>query len=919
MNRIAQFRNPTQWLLRPLLALVAFSLPLFPVAAQAPGYATLPGHVARSLANAKQLPHDPQKDEEQMTITIVLNLSDPKGAKALEEEYITPTSPNYHKSISPAEFSTRFGPSQEAWDALLDYVRQNGFILTYGADNRRIMSVTGTRAQVQSAFGVVIDNYQLGERTFHAIANDPVVPAEIAPSILHVGGLSNLARPHNAVLVEDPAVIKTAYNSEAPAMPGNVDGSGQTVALVSYDLFEFTDVGNWLNLVAGLPASTINNLSVLAFNGGAEGSGCTATDAVCGASEELLDIAAIWSVAPGAKILVFSSRIQYTDYTTLISYPINYLASHYSTAGATLAITDIACEDDLGSADAATIDALAADARLNGISVFAGSGDNGASCVDSNGTYGNSAAVPADSPNVIAVGGTTLQVISTSDFTYDSESWWSSTKGSGGYGISQFFPEPSYQAKLLPGQTGRSIPDLSMTVGPIAICQATPTVTPNCGDNNHPDTVVGGTSLSTPLVAGVWALAEQARADAGLSALSPAGDYFYSHRGGLHDFSTFAAPGNDFQHVGLGSPNVADMVAIAVPPRIDSFFPTTGPASGGTTVTLVGAGFIGVKEITVGGSPVNALNTYPLSDTELTFVTPVAPSSTAAIKVITAGGTATSPGLFGYVPSISSITPGAGPFEGGITVTVSGKGLSAALTFEFPSALYQASNVVCSSPESCTMTIPAHVSGKVNVVAVASFAVSNAVAFEYQPASITFVSPLIGPTSGGLQITITGTSLAAGLTTVNFGSLPPVAVSSCSADRTFCFLTSPAHAAGSVPLSVTVHGTTLKYAQPFTFEAFPTITGISPASANPGAVVTLTGTGFSTTPGQTIFSFFAISVSGTCSSPTQCTAVVPSETLGTAQSTAVTVTVNGNTSLDSVNFYYATLIKPPPCKGTTCS
>jgi hypothetical protein len=133
-------------------------------------------------------------------------------------------------------------------------------------------------------------------------------------------------------------------------------------------------------------------------------------------------------------------------------------------------------------------------------------------------------------------------------------------------------------------------------------------------------------------------------------------------------------------------------------------------------------------------------------------------------------------------------------------------------------------------------------------------------------------------------------------------------------------LTTPPHAAGKVHLTVTVDGiTSAPSTNEFTFVVFPTVTGISPSSADAGAVVTLTGTSFSTTAGQTTFTFFGIPVAGTCSSTTQCTAVVPFEVDGTAQTTAVPVTVNGITSLDYVVFSYKNKIPVPPCKGHLCS
>lgn len=677
---------------------------------------------------------------------------------------------------------------------------------------------------------------------------------------------------------------------------------------------------NWLNFW-GLPDSLLSNVSTLAILGGATASGCLPTDGGCGATESLLDIAAVMSIAQDAKIRIYATQTS-TDYTSALTTAINDLAYSRSTPGAVFAVTSVECEGDLSPSDTKSIDTLAANTMLSGLSVFAGSGDQGANC-DGSGSYNGKILGPADSPHVVAVGGTILAVNNYTD-TYNSETWWcciGNTGGAGGYGVSQFFPEPTYQAKLYPGAGGRSIPDVAMSVGPFIICQAIPTDPMNCASQPG-GTIVAGTSLSTPLFAAAWALANQATLDAGNTPWSPANGYFYSHTGGLHSPSTFAggvAAGNIFQHVGLGSPDIARMISIAVPPRMDSFSPKHGWNTGGTLVTVTGAGFIDISEVTVGGYAVSNLSIE--SDTKISFYTPPAHSATAAIEIVTPGGTATFSTPFWYAPSVFNVTPTSGPFEGGTTITVTGAALSAELTFQFGSSLYTATDVTCSTSQTCTMTTPAHAIGTVDVVAVSPWASSTLVAadkFKYLGPWVSSISPLVGPTVlPGVQVTIQGISLAAGLTTVNFGSLP-VPVSSCSSDHTYCFLTSPKHGTGSVPLSVTVHGTTLTYPQPFTFEVFPTITGISPSRANAGALVTLTGTGFSTVAGQTTFSFFAISVPGACSSTTQCTAVVPTETLGTAQTTAVMATVNGNTSLDSVTFSYATLVKPPPCKGTTC-
>ena len=118
-----------------------------------------------------------------------------------------------------------------------------------------------------------------------------------------------------------------------------------------------------------------------------------------------------------------------------------------------------------------------------GVTFLAATGDNGAP-----GSY------PAFSPNVVAVGGTTLQNLdSNGDYPgtgTDGEIGWS---GSGG-GISQYEPEPSYQQSVQ--NTGlRTVPDISADADPnTGVAVYDPynfgTVTP-WGD-------VGGTSLSSP-------------------------------------------------------------------------------------------------------------------------------------------------------------------------------------------------------------------------------------------------------------------------------------------------------------------------------------------------------------------------------------------------------------------------------------
>ena len=156
--------------------------------------------------------------------------------------------------------------------------------------------------------------------------------------------------------------------------------------------------------------------------------------------------------------------------------------------------------------DEAAYDALLV---VPGVTFVASTGDYGAADPE----------YPAYSPNVVAVGGTTL--VLNADASYQSEVGWgydSSSQGTligSGGGISQFESEPAYQ-QAVQSTGGRTTPDVSLVADPATGAWIADPY--NLPDTN-PFEVVGGTSLSAPAWAGLLALTNQARADAGEAAL----------------------------------------------------------------------------------------------------------------------------------------------------------------------------------------------------------------------------------------------------------------------------------------------------------------------------------------------------------------------------------------------------------------
>jgi subtilase family serine protease len=181
-------------------------------------------------------------------------------------------------------------------------------------------------------------------------------------------------------------------------------------------------------------------------------------------------------------------------------------------------------------------------AAAEGIGVYFSSGDDG----DETDNFGYATTEwPASSPWVTAVGGTSLGIDAanrrvletgwgTSNYACDTSkqvcartSW---LYGAGG-GVSQLFPAPSYQSSL--GLSGRGVPDVAAVADPQTGLLVGQTQT--FPDGTYYDEYrIGGTSLASPLFAGIMALVDQA---AGY-AHGFANPVFYAHPNAFYDVTS---------------------------------------------------------------------------------------------------------------------------------------------------------------------------------------------------------------------------------------------------------------------------------------------------------------------------------------------------------------------------------------------
>jgi hypothetical protein len=320
--------------------------------------------------------------------------------------------------------------------------------------------------------------------------------------------------------------------------------------------------------------------------------------------------------------------------------------------------------------------------------------------------------------------------------------------------------------------------------------------------------------------------------------------------------------------------------------------PSSGPASGGNSVTIIGTNFTGATEVKFGSTSATGFRVN--SETSITATSP-AGTGTVDVRVTTPEGTSAtgSADQFTYVPApaVTNVNPSSGPAAGGTSVTITGTNLTGASAVKFGST--PAAGFEVKSATSVTATSPAG-AGTVDVTVTTRSGTSPANPpadqFNYVPApAVTNVNPSSGPAAGGTSVTITGTNLT-GASAVKFGSTPAAGFEVKSA--TSVTATSPA-GAGSEDVTVTTpSGTSATGPAADWFSYVPSVIKVEPSSgpASGGTPVIITGTGFTA---ATTVKFGAISATWIIvTSSSSITATSPAGT-GTVD---VSVTTSGGTS-----------------------
>jgi hypothetical protein len=475
------------------------------------------------------------------------------------QELTNPASPQFRRFLTADEWNARFAPTVQDEDAVLTWARSQGLRITQRWPNRLLVDVEATVDTIEKALNVTINNYALDGYTYFSNEREPSIPANLALLVRSIGGLNNLPemqpanvhgkqppgpiyRPGPVVGVGhsrradgdraklpapsnanegpapnftnnflDPTDIYTsnAYNYTALQNQGHCcnpfhDAGGSppesSIALATFGNLRFngTDFPDMLGFHNQYPYLAYN-VTTITVNGGPAACTVTATQSCANDGETALD--AEWSTATSNSFGSFLDTAHVYVYQSSGSAEDMYNAM-LNDGHARIFSTSWSCTENAGCASSSTMDT-----RHNIFNAMAGqgwtmmtaSGDRGATddCSTTSVSY------PASDPDVIGVGGTLLTLFN--DGTFSSEVSWtggtsanscSGNNGGSGGGCSAHFSAPNFQSgsSQVCGSGSRSVPDISLNAA--------------AGQNyffNGSLSGVGGTSISSPMLAGFFA------------------------------------------------------------------------------------------------------------------------------------------------------------------------------------------------------------------------------------------------------------------------------------------------------------------------------------------------------------------------------------------------------------------------------
>jgi len=263
-------------------------------------------HVRDAVTNRQAQSTGRLPASQSLRFDVVLALRHAPELDNFIQEVNDPSSASYRHFVTPEEFTERFGPSQEDYDAVIRFAQANGFVVVGGSRDAFDVQLKGTVGAIEKAFHVNLNLYQhpTENRTFFAPDREPSV--DLPFQLWHVSGLDNYSIPRPASLHHRD--LKVHANVVKGSCPGGdycgsdmraayyggtaLNGSGQNLGLLEYLGYDIADLNTYFKNVG-----QTNNVPITGIS--TDGSSLNCTEPNCDDREQILDMVQAISMAPG--------------------------------------------------------------------------------------------------------------------------------------------------------------------------------------------------------------------------------------------------------------------------------------------------------------------------------------------------------------------------------------------------------------------------------------------------------------------------------------------------------------------------------------------------------------------------------------------------------------------------------------------
>ncbi|MFE9603572.1 protease pro-enzyme activation domain-containing protein [Streptomyces hokutonensis] len=508
-------------------------------------------------------------DSSKVSARVYLAGRNASGLAAYAKAVSDPSSALYGKYLSAAQVQQRFGATTAQVSAVKSWLKSAGLKIT--GTTQHYVTVSGDVAAVEKAFSTSLHNYAKGSKTYRAPSKTASAPDSLSGAVLTVTGLDNAPHKanHDDTLPGPAAVFKNSgpfssyYGSNIAStlpsaygqkIPYAIEGYTGKQLRAAYGAGKYTGKGVRVAITDAYASPTIAfDAATYAKNHGDAGwktsqlkqvlpsdythTGADECDASGWYGEETLDVEAVHAVAPDANVTYVGAASCMDDdlLDSLSKIVDSHLADIVSNSWGDIEANQT---PDL----AAAYDQVFQLGAVEGIGFYFSSGDNGDEVAN---TKVKQVDTPANSAWVTAVGGTSLAVGKGDKYLWetgwgtekaalsaDGKSWTAFpgafTSGAGG-GTSKTVNEPFYQKGVVPdalakanSATGnRVVPDISAIADPNTGFKVGQTQTQSDGSESYSEYRIGGTSLASPVIAAVQALAQEARGGKAIGFANP--------------------------------------------------------------------------------------------------------------------------------------------------------------------------------------------------------------------------------------------------------------------------------------------------------------------------------------------------------------------------------------------------------------